>query len=361
MDNMHSNVSRFIESLDGKNLRIFYNSAYGSNHILNNPTHHNWQFKKNPFNNLGKKSIVISEDSSKISSHMGLFPIELKFFNSLKKATWHISFFTLEKYRGFGLGSKITKFSSEFFDFTMVLSGSEGTKKIYENQGGKDFGDLNRYVGILNKDRLEKYIGNLLPYDEVYSKNNSKLIFERINSLNKLYELFWDKVKERYPITTNRTIPYLKWRYLQHPFIEYHFMILRNEKNILGFVILRFEDNNVELKAARIVDLIVFKNYDDEILSKIIHYCKEKVDFIDFFCTGNFYKISFERNRFFNNLTKNLRIPTVFNPIDLNRRPDINFFYKQSKIDISDKKLLENINNWYFVKGDSDQDRSNKT
>jgi len=136
-------------------------------------------------------------------------------------------------------------------------------------------------------------------------------------------------------------------------------MILRNEKEILGFTVLRFEDNNDELKAVRIVDMIVFEKYDDEMILQIASYCKDKVDFIDFFCTGDFYKTSFERNRFFNNLTENIRIPTVFNPIDLYRRPDINFFYKQTSKDTSDQKLLDNINNWYFVKGDSDQDRSN--
>lgn len=357
---MSSIIARFIETTDNDRLRVFYDLAYGKNHILNNPIHHNWQFKDNPFNRLGKKSIVITENAGEISSHMGIFPVELKVFNVIKNATWHISFYTLEKYRGIGLGSKLIEYSSKFFDFTMVLSGSEGTKKIYLNQGGKDFGDLNRYVGILDKNRLESYVGNKIQKKQVQLENKSKLRFDKIKCLDDSYGIFWEKVKGRYPITTNRTRPYLQWRYLDHPLVQYHFMLLKKDDEILGYAVLRFEDNNKELKAVRIVDMIVFENYDCEMIQQIANYCKDKVDFIDFFCTGNFYKTSFEKNGFFNNLIEDMRIPTVFNPIDLNRRPDINFFYKQSSLDSSYNESLNEINNWYFVKGDSDQDRANR-
>jgi len=356
---LSSIIPLFIKTTDSDRLKNFYDLAYGKNHILNNMIHHNWQFKDNPFNKLENKSIVITKNDSEISSHMGIFPVELKVFNIIKNATWHISFYTLEKYRGMGLGSKLLEYSSNFFDFTMVLSGSEGTKKIYENQGGKDFGDLNRYVGILNKIRLEHYIGNKIQKKQVSLENKSKLKFDLIKCLDNSYEIFWENVKSRYPITVNRTRQYLQWRYLNHPLIEYHFMLLKNDDELLGYAVLRFEDNNKELKAVRIVDMIVLENYDDEIIQQIIHYCINKVDIVDFFCTGNFYKNSFEKNGFFNNLIEDLKIPAVFNPIDLNRRPDINFFYKQSNLDSSYNESLNEINNWYFVKGDSDQDRSN--
>lgn len=117
---MSENVARFIEDDDEK-LRIFYDQAYGKNHILNNKIHHNWQFRDNPFNSLGKKSIVITETGGEISSHMGLFPFELKVFSKIKNAMWHISFYTLEKHRGKGFGSKLIKFSSDFVDFIFYV------------------------------------------------------------------------------------------------------------------------------------------------------------------------------------------------------------------------------------------------
>jgi hypothetical protein len=104
--------------------------------------------------------------------------------------------------------------------------------------------------------------------------------------------------------------------------------------------------------------MIVFKKFEKILLNLVSNYCLKKADFIDFFCTGSFYKESFDEMNFFNNLSEKLSFPTVFNPIDLNRRSEINFFFKNNTTKNFDGKL-DNIENFYFVKSDSDQDRPN--
>ena len=47
----------------------------------------------------------------------------------------------------------------------------------------------------------------------------------------------------------------------------------------------------------------------------------------------------------------------VFNPIDLKRKPSINFVYKDINLKLN-KDQKDDPNLWYFVKGDSDQDRA---
>jgi len=172
------------------------------------------------------------------------------------------------------------------------------------------------------------------------------------------YDVFWNKIKNRFPITINRTKEYLKWRYFEHPIIDYHFLTFTHNESLQGIAVIRFEDNNEEIKAARLVDFICEKTFDTVFLNHIIFYCSDKVDFIDFFCTGNFYECGLKEAGFFDNNKKEFKIPTVFNPIDFNRRLDINFFCSNNstnnfKIDIN------NIDNWYLVKSDSDQDRAN--
>lgn len=269
-----------------------------------------------------------------------------------------MSFYTLEKYRGTGLGTKLVQYGSQFFDFEMVLSGSEGTKKVYENSGGKDLGDLNRYIGILDKQRMTDYLGFNFNQTSLKFRSQDKFNIKKINKLDVEYDKFWNKVKVRYPITINRTREYLSWRFISHPLIEYSFLLLLEGNRYAGYAVIRFEDNNKELKAARVVDLIVFEEYEEQFLHEIINFCKSKVDFIDFFCTGKFYKKAFEKNNFFNNLTEKLPIPLVFNPIDTTRRSNINFFYKCNITDMKDDSFLDDVNNWYLVKADSDQDRA---
>ena len=349
---------RFIEGSDENQLKIFYAKAYGEKHILNNPTHHDWQFKNNPFNTFSTKSVLINDSSSGIDSQLGFIPVELKLFEDYYNSAWHISFFTLEKFRGKGIGTKLIEYGNNFFDFTMVLSGSDGTKKIYLNTNGRDFGNLNRYIGLLNKKRIEDYLQFTIDKNEINLSDDEKNEIQRVNKLNDDYNEFWNKVKCRYPITVNRTKEYLHWRFLEHPLLDYHFLLLKENSSIVGFAIIRFEDNNDELKAARLIDMIVFEKFEKILLNLVSRYCLEKADFIDFFCTGSFYKKSFDDMNFFNNLSEKLSFPTVFNPIDLKRRSEINFFFKNNTNKKFDGKL-DDIENFYFVKSDSDQDRPN--
>jgi hypothetical protein len=349
---------RFLEDSDKQKLKFFYDAAYGAKHILNNILHHDWQFKNNPFNKLSTKSILITESSSIIEAHLGFIPIELKLFEEFHNSSWHVSFFTLDQFRSKGFGTQLIEYGNNFFDFTLVLSGSDGTKKIYLNTNGKDFGNLNRYIGILDKKRIEDYLKSKIKKSKVKIFHDDNYKITRIDHLDKNYNQFWNDVRTRYPITVNRTKKYLNWRFLDHPLLDYHFLLLQNNSKILGFAVIRFENNNVELKAARLVDMIVFEKFEKILLNQIINYCFNKADFIDFFCTGSFYKESFLEMDFFNNLVDNLPFPSVFNPIDADRSSEINFFFKDNTKNIFNTKL-DNIENFYFVKSDSDQDRPN--
>ena len=338
-------------------LREFYKKAYGKTHILNDSTHTEWQFQKNPFNTIDGFSLVVDENDSKIIAHLGFIPVQLKFLDSIKAALWHVSLYTLENFRGSGLGTKMIKLSNCYGELSMVLSGSGGTKKIYENLGGKDLGNLNRYIAILNKKRINDFTAKNLEKNEIKNFSIKKEQIQRTQTLDDDYDDFWNTVKERFPITVNRTKEYLEWRYLNHPLIDYHFLSLKDENKLKGFAVIRFENSNNDLKAARLVDLVCYEDYDSIILKNIVNYCRDKSDFLDFFCTGIFYRKALEDVGFFNNTKVGIKIPVVFNPIDFSRREDINFFYNYHKASKHDD-VLDNKNNWFFVKADSDQDRA---
>ncbi len=339
-------------------LHKFYDEAYGKHHILHNSKHLEWQFKNNPYHESDDFSLVVIENDDKIKSHLGYIPIQIKILDENVMALWHVSFFTLEEFRGTKLGTKMIDFSNSFGYLSMVLSGSEGTKKIYTNMDGKDLGLLHRNIRILSKENLEKYSNTVINAQDhpIVKPTIGKI--ERIKKLSLEYETFWNNVKNRFPITVNRTKEFLTWRYFEHPIIDYHFIEFIVNDTLQGYAVIRFEDNNNEVKAARLVDLICRKSYDEIFLNHIISYCNYKVDFIDFFCTGNFYENGLATTGFFDNNLYEFKIPTVFNPIDFNRRQNINFFCSNNSV--NDFKIdLNDINNWYLVKSDSDQDRAN--
>ena len=349
--------SRSVQISDTSKLNLFYIKVYGKHHIINNQIHHLWQFKQNPFNNFEYKSIAITENENEITSHLGFIPIELKVFNHIKTGSWYMMQYTLENYRGKGFGNNLVKFGQNVFDFVMALNSTEDATKSHMRNGWIDLKNMNRHIAILNKKRLENFLGHTI-CEEVKLSNEINSNFVRTHTLDAKYNDFWNSVSQRYPITVNRTKEYLLWRFLNHPFLDYHFMTLYDNENLVGFVVIRIEDNNDNIKATRIVDLIVFEKYENVILQNIINYLRNKVDFIDFYSTGYFYNDSLKKSNFFNNLNTKYNIPSVFDPIDVNRKETINFHFKCNDENLSKSNVFNDINLWYFVKGDSDADRA---
>ena len=110
-------------------INTFYDKAYGEKHILHNLKHTKWQFRDNPYYKGTNFSLVIIEDNKEIKAHLGFIPIELNILDNSVLAIWHVSFYTLEKFRGRKLGTKMIQISNTYGELSMVLSGSEGTKK----------------------------------------------------------------------------------------------------------------------------------------------------------------------------------------------------------------------------------------
>lgn len=349
-------IIKLVSSKDDKKLRQFYDIAYGKKHILNNLSHHEWQFSSNPYNKLNTKSIVVAEENNEFIAHMGLIPIPVKIYDEIKLGVWHVSYFTLEKFRGTGLGTKMVKFSDLIFDCIGGLGNSDISNRIHIKNNGKNFGNINRYIKILNKENIENFIHTKISSTVSNYSLDDELTFERIKNLDDNYSVFWNSVKDIFPITIDRTKQYLFWRYFEHPLIDYHFMVLSKKQRILGYAILKFEDNNAKIKAGRIVDFVSFPNFAKELLQNVINYFKHKVDLVDFFCSGSFYNSIFENHGFFNNLLTNYAIPSVFNPIDKERN-SINLHFKIKNIPINNIKYYDS-NNLFFVKSDSDQDRA---
>ena len=93
----------------------------------------------------------------------------------MKIGIWHISFFTLKKFRGKGLGLKLIQLSNNSYDFAMVLSGSEGTENIYRHIGGKTLTNLKRHIKILEKEKIEKFLQKKISVNDNMFETEKKL------------------------------------------------------------------------------------------------------------------------------------------------------------------------------------------
>lgn len=330
----------------------------GKDYILNNKKFFKWFFK-NPFSSPPSCMHVVKKNGEIISEH-GFVPNRFKLFDKIIKSQCVVNCMARKEYRGKGTGFVLCKCSEENTDLSINLGYNLNGKIILQRLKWKEMPYLKRFVKILNLKKIEKLTKSsgfdLGKENEIKIKND--LIFEKRETIDEDIILFWNKIKGKYPITVERSKKYLDWRYVNHPLLKYHIFITKRGNEIQSFIILRIEKTE-NYKIGRIIDFISMDNTEEFTLFRLIELCqKQGVDLIDFFFTGNFHAKTLKKLGFVEAKKRPYTlIPVLLNPIDRTKKY-INFAFKLISKDLYDKRI-NNINNWYLTKGDSDRDRPN--
>jgi hypothetical protein len=100
-------------------------------------------------------------------------------------------------------------------------------------------------------------------------KTDKTITVEKIEGIDAIegeLDQFWDRNKDIFGITINRTSNYLKWRIFENPYVEYEFLIATKRGKIVGYVITKPSPNDAN--GSVIVDLVCDQH--DEILFNTI-------------------------------------------------------------------------------------------
>jgi hypothetical protein len=186
-------------------------------------------------------------------------------------------------------------------------------------------------------------------------KNNNNIDIFETSTIPKNIDNLWKKFSLDIDICIIKNYNYLVWRYVKCPFQNYQFFIFKNNNNLLGLIVIKFQ-NTPYGKCARIVDIIVDKKYLESILGKMLLECSNRnVLYTDFFHVGKIYESYFIKSGFKYCTSKNYlnKIPNLLSPIDA--REWTNSFHIGGIL-IHDKKVKLNSNRIWFTKGDGDRD-----
>lgn len=317
----------FINNLTRKQiplLKEFVKKEYNEKHILLDDEFFEWQFKKNPFNFYPEYAMKVIELNGKIMACNGIDPTPLKVFDKSLTAGIFLNLMVNEKCRGFGLGTQLIKKSSEDFSVCYLTGYNLKTRSIYEKLGNwTHMGVLKRFIKIFNSEKVERLINKKVPplkKDTEYNDGNLLVIKEFDENINK----FWSKIKQKYPITINRSKDFLNWRYSFHPLLNYQIFLYRINSDIKGYIIVRIEECDYQdrhYKIGRIIDFISQDKYEENILKGIITILKKQnVDFMDFLFSGNFPVRSLLNQGFGESAKEPYKnIPILFNPLNWDR------------------------------------------
>jgi len=334
-----------LDRKDLAELGDFIKRNYRPDYVLLNQDFFNYFFKNYLSSDYSFKVIKIK---NKIKAMLGLMPYKMKYFDKTVKAVFLLNLMVDKDLRGAGLGPKLVVEAQEECDICYTLSYEKEMEPIYQKLGWTKIPDLKRFVKIFNFERTNKLALNKLDKENI---NNSlqidrSFVFEKIAKFESEINQFWQRVKERYPITIERTADYLNWRYARHPLLKYHIFLLKKKGIIESFIVLRIE-KGPGFEAGRIIDFICSDQSQEQALLNLLEYCKG-LDFIDFFKAGDFYSKSLEKTGF---VKADSSLPMLLNPVDRSKK-SINFIFKG-------KEKTQDINAWYVTKGDGDQDRPN--
>ncbi len=339
-------------------LKQFISSNYRDDYILMSDKFFSYFFKNYATDDYSFKILRLKEN---LVGMIGMIPYNYKIFNQIKKSHFLVNTMVDKSLRGYGIGPRLVMEAGQGASISYTTSYGKNAKPMYQKLKWNEMGNLNRFIKILDISKSSKLANVQIPGNRSVLEKpefDSAFMFKPITKFDDSVDIFWKQVKDKYPITIDRTKEYLNWRYANHPIINYHIFVTMKSYKIKSFIILRIEEPP-GYRIGRIIDFISDDDAEENTLFHLIEYCrKNDVNLIDFFFTGSFHIESLKKVGFReDNEEPYDSIPMLFNPVDRNRKT-VNFAFN-----INDKKLfymrIEDINNWYITKGDGDQDRPN--
>ena len=362
---------RKIKKTEWRKIRAFNKSQYGAGHILCDKVYYDWQFD-NVFNSSQKNyaALGLFDKKDNIVGTIGLFRAPLNLFGRKADCVWLANLIVKEELRSVGYGYLLLKEGVAGCDIGVDHNINKNARPVFLAAGwrGKD---VSRYLCVLDKKKSERLMNKnnlrIKTFDELVKKSGKKtdLNFKEVNKIDRKFEDFWRKIKTKYPVSVERSSRYLNWRYLRHPMVDYRVFAAEKSNNLEAFLVLRIEEategkkrKRTGIRLGRIVDFVSLDGAEEFTLFKAVEFCRsQKLAFVDFFLTGDFYASAFRKAGFISDKKKPYSlIPTLFNPIDRIKRTRNNFAFKLVSKKLFNRKI-DNFKFWYLTKGDGDQDR----
>lgn len=360
-------IIRTVQISDIEKLKCFFIKAYGENTIFQNEKFltyyfdtHNEKFQPFSFSLIGINL------HGEIVSHYGGLHNKLKLNKQIISVVWGVNAYTMPKWRGNGINSKIVKYIYQNNQANAVIGMPLDAPYFYQKLGYNIFNKetFKRFVYVFDSRVFD--IVNLLgdKYDRAKELLKIKkpscvpLMSENIVELTEdNFEKFNYDLDVEVTATTYRDVEFLNWRLFKNPYIKYKVFGYIQNNIIVTYIAIREEIlEPTSFKVSRIIDLFGKKDGIINLLNYTINNSlSDGSIYLDFSMYGQLY----EREILLVGFVKLENdevclLPMVSSPIE--NRPNHEFIVLQSRFYDSEIKNLS-YENVYFTRIDSDRDR----
>jgi predicted acetyltransferase len=268
-------ICRDYNSGDEYNILDLFNKVFGRDLSLQT---WKWRFMESP---LGKGIIKLLFDNEKLIGHYAVVPMDVQVSGKVVNAVFSMTTMTHPDYRGRGIFVTLAKETySEALQkgaaFVYGFPNSNSYRGFTEKLGWTGFGNMAIWQKISTaKDvqtlRVSSHIRQVRHFDD------------RITSL-------WEKVKHNYTVIVPRTRPFLNWRFVQNPDVNYTNYVFEDDKGqTLGYIVLKIYRSKIEHNG-HIIDMLSVN--DMEVVRQLLicgykFFADQGVPNISCFCPDN--------------------------------------------------------------------------
>jgi hypothetical protein len=330
-------------------LREFFRKVYGPSHVLSSSDAFiRWQFGQT---STASCSVKIALLDGRIVASLGYIPTEVSLKSATVRGAWVVNWIVDPEQRRLGLGPMLMREVMRQFDITLNVGPGADARELLGRMRWTDFGELPRYVRVLNTAAASGLIGLQVECPPNVQTADRGVSVRRIERFTQSAGNLWNQFARSHVAGACRTPEYLNWRYVDHPVFEYRLFEASRNGVLTGFAVYRLEPVSEPcVTIGRIVELICIDGAGEALLQALVDDAKAQAVLLDFFCSLPGYRTLMHTAGFCDSSQPWVAsVPTVFQPID-RRRTGIPFWVDLTKSNGADV-------DWYVTKGDADQDR----
>ena len=318
---------------------------------ISNSLYFDWQYRNNPF---GKAIVLLAQDDSIDNMIVGtntIIPTKLLVEEEEILSSLACNVQVHPDYQNQGIFSKLltlmTSLAKKKEISSLFAIPNKNSFNSFINEGSFEIIQLPLLIRPLKFSRyFNSPLNKILKIFEIFWKikippNNVEEFDGNFQNFDKLFE----KISKRTPIIQSRTKEYLKWRYLDHPTRKYQIYVLKQNNELIGYIIVKIHRLNNK-KIGVILDFIVDSNASEKSLKSLIekaldYFWKNNASIAISTCRSELLECKLlHQQGFFN-------IPSFLKPEPLHFI--IRLFNPAEKL-----KKLTTFDNWFFTFGDYD-------
>jgi hypothetical protein len=315
-----------------------------------------WQFGPTPCVGSDHYHLILGLIDGEIKGCIGYIPVQLSVAGQLRSSAWAANWMVADSTRRLGMGPLLMRELSKRFDITLALGGNRDAHDLLPRMGWTDFGQLPRYVCVLDADAAATLTesGTLQwPVSLPSSPVNGGAVVQ-VERFGEDVTRLWDRSWGAEVAGTRRSAEFLNWRYTAHPTFMHRLFEFRGGAGVEGIAVTRIEQvRDMPVRVARILELIGDAEHVSALLASVLEDARaEGVAAVDFFCGSRRLAAPLHAAGFLaGEQPPGSEIPILFQPLDRGRT-GILFMANLQKV-----PEAASVREWYVTKADGDQDR----